>query len=411
MKKSIFSGIKDKLVKDEKSDLANAMTEINEYEKKEKRKKCENEISSSDKTRGVIQSARKDVREMISHVIEPEEKTLKNYVSFSFWKKKRKLYVDLKMKEHQDLNIYSVLYDSARPTIEYYILTVLSCIIATTGLIQGSGATIIGAMIVAPLMTPILAFSLGVIWGDTGLMKTSLSSLLKGVVLAVFISSVISFLVPFANYTPEIISRTKPTLFDIIVALTSGFVGAYGYANKRISSSLVGIAIAVALMPPLCTVGIGIGTLNYSVATGAAVLFLINLISISLAGAIVFWAMKIHPIHAHSNEVKKRAIYQIIFSVIILIIISIPVGIYMYDGYLLATSQEKVRISVESQLPDTEIIQFKTVKISNGYRLDLTLTGDTVPSAVTIDLIKKNIYESSKVIKNVHLRYMPSTKF
>lgn len=411
----IFSKLKTVLMKERTYEPETAEKPVSDLKKKikveidpDKESKPDSKVN---KAREVVSIKAGKTRDMFRYVIEPEERTMKNYMNPGFWMEKRKEYSEIKQKERQDLNVYGVLFDGARPTIEYYILTVLSCVIATTGLLQGSTATIIGAMIVAPLMTPILAFSLGVIWGDTELISTSLKSIIKGLFLAVMISSIIAFLVPIPDYTSEIISRTRPSLFDIIVAVTSGLVGAYGYANKKISNSLVGIAIAVALMPPLCTIGIGIGTLNREVATGASLLFLINLISISLAGAIVFWSMKIHPILANEVKVNKRAIYQIIISLFILTGISIPVGIYMIDGYRLATSQEKVRNIVKADLPDTEIVKMGTVKIKNGYRLDLALTGTINPDAEIISIMKKHIIEKSVVISEIRIRFMQSTSF
>lgn len=361
------------------------------------------------KVRERISSTSQDVRGMLDHVIEPEERTLKNYTSIGFWKEKRGQYAKIKAKEKQDLNVFKVLSDGARPTIEYYILTVLSCIIATTGLIQGSTATIIGAMIVAPLMTPILAFSLGVIWGDIDLIKTSMQSIAKGAIIAILISALIAYLVPIPIYSAEIIARTKPSLFDIIVAVASGIVGAYGNANKKISSTLVGIAIAVALMPPLCTIGIGVGKFSREIATGATILFIINLVSISLAGAIVFWAMKIHPVLADAVEVKKRALYQIVLSIIILVAISVPVGIYMWDGFKIATSQERVRKVILQDYPGYSIFQMKTETTSGGYRLMLILSGKTQPGPEQISLLKDRITRENGSINEIVIQFIQSS--
>ena len=361
------------------------------------------------KVREKISSTSQDVRGMLDHVIEPEERTLKNYTSISFWKEKREQYAKIKAKEKQDLNVFKLLSDGARPTIEYYILTVLSCIIATTGLIQGSTATIIGAMIVAPLMTPILAFSLGVIWGDIDLIKTSMQSIAKGAIIAILISAIIAYLVPIPTYSAEIIARTKPSLFDIIVAVASGIVGAYGNANKKISNTLVGIAIAVALMPPLCTIGIGVGKFNREIATGATILFIINLVSISLAGAVVFWAMKIHPVLADEGEVKKRALYQIALSIIILTAISIPVGIYMWDGFKIATSQETVRKDILQHHPGLSIFQMKTETTPDGHRLILILTGKTEPPPEKIAELRNRIKHGNSRINEIRVQFLQSS--
>ena len=214
--------------------------------------------------------------ELPKALLRPDSWALPRMLKPSTWRDIRDGYVRRRAKEKQDLDVYQVLSQGARPTAEYYVLIVLSCLIATMGLVQGSVAVIIGAMIIAPLMTPILAFSLGVIWGDLSLMRVAFSSLLKGAVLAVLMSGALAFVVPVSRFSAEIVSRANPSLFDIIVALASGALAAYGYANKKVSSALTGIAIAVALMPPLCTVGIGLGKLDFRIASGAAVLFAIS---------------------------------------------------------------------------------------------------------------------------------------
>ena len=360
--------------------------------------------------KGRVAARSQEVRGMFGRVIQPEERTLKNYMSVAFWRTKRAEYSQLREKEQQDLDVFNVLREGALPTIEYYVLTVLSCVIATTGLLQGSTATIIGAMIVAPLMTPILAFSLGVNWGDVDLIKTSAQSIAKGVFLAIFISALISYVVPIPAYTAEILSRTRPTLFDIIVAIASGIVGAYGNANKRISNTLAGVAIAVALMPPLCTVGIGIGTFNREVATGAALLFLINLVSISLAGAAVFWAMKVHPLLEDAGAVNKRALYQIVISVCILAVISIPVFLYMREGYLLANAQQHARELIAREIPGSEIFHISTPKAEGAFTLNVSIISGAPLDGKVAEGIRKRVLEKHPLIRNLTLRNITGAK-
>ncbi len=357
--------------------------------------------------RGQIATQGREIRGIFDHVIHPEERTLRNYLNANFWLTKRREYRQIKEKEREDLGVFQVLSEGARPSIEYYLLTILSSLIATAGLLQGSPAVIIGAMIVAPLMTPILAFSLGVIWGNITLIRTALGSLLKGALLAVGISAALSSLIPIAGYNPEILARTTPNLFDIIVAIASGLVGAYGNANRRISNTLVGIAIAVALMPPLCTVGIGVGRLDAAVATGAAVLFLINLVSISLAGALVFWVMKIHPSLADRAQVKKRALYQIVLSVVILAAIAAPVGIYMREGYLLESSRRKAIALLEDSLGEA-VLSADIKRISGRRILLITITGQEQPAPETIEGLRSTIRKQSPGIDSIQIRYIRS---
>ncbi len=350
------------------------------------------------------------IKNFMGHIIEPEERTLKNYTDIGFWKSKRELYRELREKEKQDQNVFQNLSNGARPTLEYYILTVLSCLIATTGLLQGSTATIIGAMIVAPLMTPILAFSLGVIWGDIGLIRTSTFSLFKGIIISLAISSALAFIIPMEGYSSEITARTSPTIFDIIVAFASGLVGAYGSANKRISNTLVGIAIAVALMPPLCTIGIGIGTFNKTIATGAALLFLINLVSISLAGAIVFWGMRIHPLAVQDEDVSKRAIYQIVISIIILTAISIPVGIYMKNGFLMNRATRTAGEIIQSELPGITMLELKREPAGERYFFTATVSGSEKPETGKAAIITKKASDSDWRIAGIKLMFIKTSE-
>lgn len=385
---------------------------IIQNEKTRQRTTDEKEVFSQDAAHSTIKdritTKKGEFRGMFERVIQPEERTLKNYININFWRKKRAEYSIIREKEKQDLNVFSVLKEAALPTIEYYILTILSCIIATIGLLQGSTAVIIGAMIVAPLMTPILAFSLGVIWGDINLIKTSLSSITKGVMLSVFISALISFSIPLPSYTQEILARTKPTLFDIIVALASGIIGAYGNANKKISNTLAGVAIAVALMPPLCTVGIGLGTFNREIAYGAGLLFLINLVSISLAGAIVFWAMKIHPSMEDTGTVARRALSQIAISIIVLIAISIPVGFYMHEGYVIASMQKNARLIIANALPDAEIFKMKASREEGSFNMDISIISAYIADMKKLDTIRNTIKEKHQDIKRLTIRFIQS---
>ena len=376
-----------------------------ELENNQKSKKAEDKNQKL-KKKDEIQSQKESIKELFEVVINPEERTLKNYTSYSFWKEKSVKYKKLREKEKEDLNVYGILSDGARPSIEYYVLTVLSCIIATIGLIQGSTAVIIGAMIIAPLMTPILAFSLGVIQGDFSLMKTSVVSIGKGVFWALLISSAIAYIIPLPEYSNEIISRTHPSLFDILVALASGTVGAYGYANKKISNTLVGIAIAVALMPPLCTIGIGLGTFNLGMATGASVLFLINLVSISLAGAVIFWTMKIHPIVVDQSEIKKRAIGQILVSIIVLTGIAVPVGIFMREGYQLTEAKQAAVDVLKQELHDVSIFNMESEKTKNGIQVNIILTSPVTPEYKKLEDIRTQFLKKYTIISDIKVRFI-----
>ena len=186
------------------------------------------------------------------------------------------------------------------PSFSYYFLLSLSALIATSGLIANSTATIIGAMIISPLKTPIDTLSYGLVQSDIRLIRRSLWTLTTGIVLTVLMSYCLSIAIGSRFAGPEILSRGNPTLLDLVVALAAGAAGAFSLARPNIADAPAGVAIAVALVPPLCVVGIGLGigerlsaahlaTLGqYSLAVGAGLLFFTNLVAISFSGATVF---------------------------------------------------------------------------------------------------------------------------
>ncbi len=329
----------------------------------------------------------------------------------AFWRQAYGEFVKRREKEKADLDVYRVLSENARAAVEYYVLILLSCLIATMGLIQNSVAVIIGAMIIAPLMTPILAFSLGVIWGDVRLMSNALFTLVKGVVCAVALSALISFAVPLSTFSAEVISRTKPSLFDILVALGSGALAAFGYANRKVINALTGIAIAVALMPPLCVVGIGLGKLDFTVVSGAALLFATNLVSISLAAAVVFWVMKIHPSSEDTTHVKRRALRQVLLSSLLLCLLAVPVGLSMASGYRLEAAETGARTAVARALPDVTILSEQTTREPTGMVLKLTVAAEQAPRADVMNALAAEIRGSGAVFTRADISYLPAVRF
>ncbi len=347
---------------------------------------------------------------MFNRVVLPEERKLRNYVNPAFWKEKREEYRALREKEKTDLDVYRVLAEGAMPTIEYYVLIVISCVVATSGLLQGSTAVIIGAMIIAPLMTPILSFSIAILWGDLLIIRLALKSLFNGVVLTIALSAAIAYIFSMPDYSPEIMARTVPSAFDIIVALASGVVGAYGYANKKISATLVGIAIAVALMPPLCVVGIGLGTMNLAVAGGAALLFAINLVSISLAGAVVFLVMKIQPIESDDSVVRKRALSHIVFSMAILTVIAVPVGFYMREGYLVARAKKIASEVIRERLPEVSVMEIRRAEENGLRRMVITVAGDEAPGGARVKETAELIVKKAPATDKLSIRFIQSSR-
>lgn len=172
----------------------------------------------------------------------------------------------------------------------YWLEIFFSAGIATLGLVENSPAVIIGAMLISPLMDPIMATGLALAVGDLYLAIRALLNLLASVLASVAFSAYLVWLLPFHSATTEILARTNPNLLDLGIALLSGLAGSVVVSRGDNSSAAIpGVAIAVALMPPLCTAGFGVGSgLNSEIMTGSALLFLTNLVAIVAAAFVVF---------------------------------------------------------------------------------------------------------------------------
>ncbi|MEZ6005799.1 MAG: TIGR00341 family protein [Planctomycetota bacterium] len=175
------------------------------------------------------------------------------------------------------------------------ILTVLSTIVATIGLLEASSAVIIGAMVIAPLLGPNLALSLGTALGESGLIRRSARSLVLGVGLAVLLSLVVGLIWPGDfDGNQEMLSRTQAGPSAVILALASGAAAALSLTTG-LSSVLVGVMVAVALLPPAATVGLYLSRMDAGAATGAALLLGVNIACINLASKLVFVLKGVHP--------------------------------------------------------------------------------------------------------------------
>lgn len=195
----------------------------------------------------------------------------------------------IKIMEDNKIRAYQKIRQLSKPTFSFYLMVTLSTIIASFGLLAGSTAVVIGAMLVAPLMGPIFGIGLGISNNDRKLIKNSIFSELVGIIIAITIAVLIGLIPIRLGLGPEILSRTQPTVYDIIIALFSGFAGAYALVEEKIGPALPGVAIATALVPPLAACGICLSLQEWNLAGGAFLLFFVNFLAIELAASTVYW--------------------------------------------------------------------------------------------------------------------------
>ncbi|MCB0191196.1 MAG: DUF389 domain-containing protein [Anaerolineae bacterium] len=201
--------------------------------------------------------------------------------------------------------VYEQMRSAAQPSVDFFVLITLAAMIASLGLLQNSAAVIIGAMLVAPLMSPILAMAMAIVNGNLSLLRTAAEATTQGIALAIFVGVGMTIISPIDTATPEILGRTAPTLLDLLVALASGAAAGYALSRKEVAAALPGVAIAAALVPPLCVVGFGLGTSQLDIATGALLLFTTNLIAIVFAAAGIFLALGFQPARPERGELLR----------------------------------------------------------------------------------------------------------
>ncbi len=259
--------------------------------------------------------------------------SLKNYFGSISQKEKDEISAEISLGSH--------------PSNEYFIMLVISAIIATIGLLTNNVAVIIGAMLVSPLMIPVIGISLGAVKGDIELFSSAIEAEVKGVVLVIVLVTLLTLLVPNATVTSEILLRTKPTPLDLMVALASGAAAAYALTKKNIGATLPGVAVAVAVMPPLSVVGIGFALKLPEIALGGALSFLANIVAINFAASAVFWLLEFSPQWSFAEEETVKKLQT---SAALLLLILLPLAYLMWQSVEAANITAVVDDVLSSQL-------------------------------------------------------------
>ncbi len=221
--------------------------------------------------------------------------------------------------------LYQEVEKNTRLDLNFLVLVVLSTVVAAIGLIKNNVAVVIGAMVIAPLLGPNLALSLGTALGDISLMRKSVETFLAGILLALFLSAAIGFAGNGSIWhldvtSPELMSRTAASMDSVALALASGAAAALSLTTG-LSSVLVGVMVAVALLPPAATMGLMLGQGNISLAVGAGLLLAVNIVCVNLAGKIIFFVKGIRPRTWLEKETAKRAMAAYILGWIVTLLI------------------------------------------------------------------------------------------
>jgi len=232
--------------------------------------------------------------------------------------------------KEQYTSLFTNLREESRLSQNFMVLLIFATMIATFGLFINSASVIIGAMLLAPLMQPIVSLSMGVLRQDTSLELNGAKTIAIGVLSVLATAAIIALFTPIERLTTEMSGRLSPTILDLFVAIVSGMAAAYAKSNAKILGSLAGVAIAVALVPPIAVAGIGLGWMDWSMFSSAFLLFITNLVGIVFSAAFTFAILGFSPLY-----LAKKGI---VTWLMIVALVSVP----LYSSFL--SMKEDIRI-------------------------------------------------------------------
>ena len=292
--------------------------------------------------------------------------------------------------------LFLSLKDSAKLSSIFIVLMVLSTLLATTGLFQSSAPVIIGAMILAPLMSPIVSLAMGVVRGEIFLIENSSKTLAIGIATALFFSCIYTYFMPLDTLTTEMKGRLNPNILDLMVAIISGIAGAYANSKSEVAKSLAGVAIAVALVPPLSVTGIAIGWGDLDMIYGSFLLFITNLVGITLAASLTFIVLGYAPI----NRAKKGIVYSSVVLAIVTIPLIISFGKVVKQNELFLKLDNKVYI-INSKTIKTDLIDIDLSKDIPSFTIETK--SQEVLEKNDLQLLKKEIEDITKQKINLEI--------
>jgi uncharacterized hydrophobic protein (TIGR00271 family) len=248
--------------------------------------------------------------------------------------------------------IYASLNEGRQFDSTYALMLVLSCLIALLGLLVNSPAVIIGAMLISPLMGPILACGLALTLAEWELGTKAGRNVALSIVEAVVIAAVATFFSPLREATPEILARGNPNLMDLLIAFFSGVAGVLALTSGKAGMTIIpGVAIATAVMPPLATTGYGLATGQWEIARGAFLLFFTNLTAIVISADLVFLLVGFRPAHEMLRHRHRLLVGQRIgISLVILAVVSIPLVRTLLDAAQQARVRREISVTLRERL-------------------------------------------------------------
>lgn len=311
--------------------------------------------------------------------------------------------------------VFQEISDGSTPAPRFYFMVVASNMIAVLGLVGNSAAVIIGAMLVAPLMTPIFGISLSLIRGNHRLLGRAIRAELVGVFLCILLGFAFGLIPLSMDLTPVMLTRTQPNLLDLLVAIFAGLAGSYAMVDERISPSLPGVAIATAIVPPLANSGLCFALGETASGFGSFILFLANFFSILVAASIVFAATGMG---SYSKTLSRRDLARrfgvAVFSLICITVIFTYSLVKLVNKRYIRQSIKYELVQALEDIPGTYLREFVWEKSSGRIHVLATVRTPSIIKPGSVVRIQNRISKSLKenirlVIRNTLVKDIGAT--
>ncbi len=301
----------------------------------------------------------------------------------------RRWWVDSVVEGVDHTAVIAKVASESRTSPRYIFMTMMSAGIAILGMLLSSPAVVIGAMLLSPLMSPILGAGFALATGKVKWLQISIRALAIGTIAGIAFTALIVLVSPLKTVTPEIAARTQPNLFDLLVALFSSLAGSYAMIRGR-EGTIVGVAIATALMPPLAAVGYGLATLNWTVFGGALALYVTNFLTIALTATVMA------RLYGFRTDLSTRqGWFQNVGIFLVFIALAIPLGFSLRQIAFEANSQRVVQEAIAESFPE------------NARVSDVAIDWDSEPASVsaTVFTPQFNSNANTEIVRRLTRRF------
>lgn len=289
---------------------------------------------------------------------------------------------------------YKNIRDNASFSWSYFLMNILATIIASYGLLVNSPAVVIGAMIIAMLLEPILGMSLALADNDHTLFRTGIYTLIKGIIGIVVTAFIIGMIHRNVSLTNEIIVRTAPNIFDLMIALAGGAAAAYTTISPRLNTGIVGVAISTALVPPLASASILLSRGEVTLAMGAFLLAFTNMVAIQFTASVILWFNSIQNASKMGAFELKKFLRRNVASICILIILGIILSSNLQQVVTKELFEDSTKAILENEISSSlgsYLVETTFEKTSNITIVRAVMRGPTPPSAEQVGIMEDRL--------------------